>query len=206
FNDKLRVLLGARYDNISYHYKSFLQVTPVRADSRRFERVTPKLGVSYSLDDTKSVYANVGGGIEVPAGNETDPTPGAPPSLLNPLLDPIRSTTYEVGFKSMPPRSASRPFPLGYDVAGYDIEVTNEIVPYNGGRYYLTAAKARRQGAELGINAQSAVGLFGNGAFTFSNNKYRDYVVDSAVIFPTDPTKVGKIADYSNNEVVGVPS
>jgi iron complex outermembrane receptor protein len=152
------------------------------------------------------VYANIGGGIEVPAGNETDPTPGAPPALLNPLLDPIRSTTYEVGFKSMPSLARGVRFSLGYDVALYDIEVTNEIVPYNGGRYYLTAAKARRQGAEAGVTAQSAAGLFANGAFTFSHNTYRDYVVDSTVIFPTDPTKVGKFADYSGNDVVGIPN
>jgi len=141
----------------------------------------------------------------VPAGNETDPTPGAPPTLLNPLLDAIRSTTYEVGFKSMPQMGAGS-FALGYDVALYDIEVTNEIVPYNGGRYYLTAAKARRQGAEIGLNAVSRAGVFANGALPFSNHRYADYVVDSAVIFPTDPTKAGKTADYSDNKVVGVPS
>jgi iron complex outermembrane recepter protein len=139
----------------------------------------------------------------VPAGNETDPTPGAPPALLNPLLDPIRSTTYEVGVKSVGTRLGPA-VTLGYDVALYDIEVTNEIVPYNGGRYYLTAGKARRQGAELGLNA-TAGGVFTNVALTLSNNRYLDYVVDSAVIFPTDPTKVGQHADYSDNEVVGVP-
>jgi iron complex outermembrane receptor protein len=167
--------------------------------------VSPKLGINWLVGGSSSVYANVGGGIEVPAGTETDPTPGAPPALLNPLLDPIRSTTYEVGFKSMPSVSSSRSS-VSYDVALYDIEVDNEIVPYNGGRYYLTAAKARRQGAEAGVNVQSAAGLFANGAFTFSHNTYRDYVIDSAVIFPTDPTKVGKVADYSGNDVVGIPN
>ena len=122
------------------------------------------------------------------------------------MLDAIRSTTYEVGFKSMPSLAGGNTFVVGYDVALYDIEVTNEIVPYNGGRYYLTAAKARRQGAELGINAWSTSGLFGNGAFTLSKNTYQNYVVDSAVIFPTDPTKAGKRADYSDNDVVGLPS
>ena len=203
-NERLSLLLGARYDNVRYGYRSFLPSPPVKSDSKDFSRVSPKLGVNWLVNSTHSLYANVGGGIEVPAGNETDPTPGAPPALLNPLLDPIRSTTYEVGFKSVPQLRTSS-FSLGYDVALYDIEVANEIVPYNGGRYYLTAAKARRQGAELGLNAHSTAGIFGSAAVTFSNNKYIDYVVDSAVIFPTDPTKVGKRADYSDNDVVGVP-
>lgn len=206
FNDRLTLQLGARYDAIAYNYRSFLPAPPVRSDHRDFSRVSPKLGINWLVGSTQSIYANVGGGIEVPAGNETDPTPGAPPALLNPLLDPIRSTTYEVGFKSMPSLVGGNTFVVGYDVALYDIEVTNEIVPYNGGRYYLTAAKARRQGAELGINAQSTSGLFGNGAFTLSKNVYANYVVDSAVIFPTDPTKAGKRADYSDNDVVGLPS
>ena len=205
-NRRLTLLLGARYDAVAYNYRSFLPSPPVRSDHKDFTRVSPKLGVNWLVGESSSVYANVGGGIEVPAGNETDPTPGAPPALLNPLLDPIRSTTYEVGFKSMPSLASGDRFSLGYDVALYDIEVTNEIVPYNGGRYYLTAAKARRQGAEVGVTTESTAGLFANGAFTFSHNTYRDYVVDSAVIFPTDPTKAGKVADYSGNDVVGVPN
>jgi len=205
-NRHLTLLLGARYDAVAYRYRSFLPSPPVASDHRAFSRVSPKLGINWLVGASRSLYANVGGGIEVPAGNETDPTPGAPPALLNPLLDPIRSTTYEVGFKSMPSLSSGGRITVGYDIALYDIEVDNEIVPYNGGRYYLTAAKARRQGAEAGVSVQSAAGIFANGAFTFSHNIYRDYVVDSAVIFPTDPTKVGKFADYSGNDVVGVPN
>jgi iron complex outermembrane receptor protein len=155
--------------------------------------------VNWLLGASHAVYANVGGGIEVPAGNETDPTPGAPPALLHPLLDPIRSTSYEVGAKSAGGGA------LGYDVALYDIEVSLEIVPYSGGRYYLTAGRARRQGAEIGLTATSRAGLFANAALTLSRNRYRTYVVDSAVIAPTDPTKVGTRADYSGNAVVGVP-
>ena len=204
--DRLTLLLGARYDAVSYNYRSFLPAPPVRSDRRDFSRVSPKLGASWRLNPTHAVYANVGGGIEVPAGNETDPTPGAPPSLLNPLLDPIRSTTYEVGFKSLGARLAGGALTMGYDVALYDIEVTDEIVPYNGGRYYLSAGKARRRGAELGFTADTRAGPFLNGALTLSDNRYREYVVDSAVIFPTDPTKAGKRADYGGNRVVGVPS
>ena len=205
--ERLSLLLGARYDRVSYYYRSFLPTAPVRFDSRTFERVSPKIGINWRVGQTSSVYANVGGGIEVPAGNETDPTPGGatPAPLLNPLLDAITSTTYEVGFKTLGHQLGSLPLRAGLDVALYDTEVANEIVPYNGGRYYQTAGKARRQGAELGINAQSTVGVFGSAALTYSRNKYLRYVVDSSVQFPTDPTKVGKRADYSGNEVVGVP-
>jgi hypothetical protein len=98
-----------------------------------------------------------------------------------------------------------RNFVLGYDVALYNIAVTNEIVPYNGGRYYLTAASATRRGVEFGLDAQTKAGLFATAAVTLSDNVYDEYVVDSAVIFPDDPTKQGKVADYSDNKIVGLP-
>ena len=205
-SNRLVLLLGARYDRLSYNYRSFVASPPVRSDSKDFSRVSPKLGASWLLNATHSIYANYGGGIEIPAGNETDPTPGSPPALLNPLLDPILSTTYEVGFKGAPTMVGNAPLNLNYDVALYNIEIKNEIVPYNGGRYYLTAAKARRQGAELGLGATMPAGVFANAALTFSKNRYLNYVVDSAVILPNDPTKAGKRADYSNNSVVGVPN
>ncbi len=49
------------------------------------------------------------------------------------------------------------------------------------------------------------MGLFANAAVTLSKNTYVNYVVDSTVQFPTDPTKIGKCADYSGNAVVGIP-
>src|SRR6185503_15759157 len=170
-NDRLTLLLGARYDNVAYSYRSFLPAPPVRSDRRDFSRVSPKLGINWLVGSTRSIYANMGGGIEVPAGNETDPTPGAPPALLNPLLDPISSTSIEVGTKSRP-SMGDKSFVLGYDVALYNISVSNEIVPYNGGRYYLTAASATRRGIEFGLDAQTRAGFFATAALTLSNNVY----------------------------------
>jgi iron complex outermembrane recepter protein len=205
-NDRLNLVLGARYDNVAYYYRSFLANAPVKFDSKRFDRVSPKVGFTWLVTPTSSFYGNVGGGIEVPAGNETDPAPGPsapPPALLNPLLDAISSTTYELGYKSLSREIGASSVTLGYDVALYDTEVQNEIIPYSGGRYYATAAKARRQGLEIGAHANSRHGPFGNAALTFSNNTYADYVLDSAVI---NPANAGKKVDLSDNKVVGVPS
>lgn len=200
-SQQLRVQLGARYDNLAYYYQSFLPTPPVRRDTRNFSRITPKVAATWLLSATQSVYANVGGGVEIPAGNETDPLPGQPPALLNPLLEPIRSTTFEVGFKSLEGSSRTRTVSLGYDVALYDTEVTNEIIPYNGGRYYQTAGKARRSGAELGLNADTRAGVFAGVALTLSRNRYLEYLVDSTLL----GRPAGTQADYSGNKIVGIP-
>ncbi len=94
--------LGARYDDIRYIFRSF--ITPQLNDQRSFARVTPKLGVTFRASPTHTFYANLGGGVEAPAGNETDPVGTFGQDTLygiNPLLDPIRSTTVEVGTKQI---------------------------------------------------------------------------------------------------------
>jgi iron complex outermembrane receptor protein len=141
----------------------------------------------------------------VPAGNETDPTPTnpTPAPLLNPLLDAINSTTYELGVKSLPTQIGTSAISLGYDVALYDTEVQNDIIPYAGGRYYASAARARRSGLEIGANLQSTSGIFGGAALTFSKNKYLEYVVDSGIV---STATAGRKADLSDHDIVGIPS
>jgi iron complex outermembrane recepter protein len=191
--------LGVRYDNVTYYAQDFLN--PTLDDTRSFEKLTPKLGLLWKLSDRHSIYANLGGGIEVPAGNETDPAPGATnPTALNALLDLIESTTYEIGTKQALDLGSGFLRALFYDLALYHTNVTNEIVPYQGGRFYFTAAQARRTGAELGLELSTAPGLSIHGAVTVSRNTYSEYVVDS-----TYYSRPGLSADFSGNRIVGIP-
>jgi hypothetical protein len=80
--------------------------------------------------------------------------------------------------------------------------VRNEIVPYRGGRFYFTAGRARRTGLELGTTLRAEGGVSLTSAFTFSRNTYVEYRVDSVHY---DPAKAGRFADYSGNEIVGIP-
>jgi len=205
FNEKLSVIVGARYDNITYYSESFI-TSGYGLQTKSFERLTPKAGITYRLSPTQSFYANLGGGIEVPAGNETDPAGTYGQDLiylLNPLLDPIISTTYEIGTKQLIAFQKNNLLKsLSYDLALYYIDVKNDIIPYRGGRFYFTAGKTQRMGIELGTSAQFTHGLSINGAFTFSNNKYQEYLVDSVHY---DLNKAGKFANYKDNKVAGIP-
>jgi len=195
------VALGARYDAITYDYQNFLDPS---IDARKaFTGVTPKVGVTYRLGPLHSVYASVGGGVEAPAGNETDPasTFGQDTvTAINPLLDPIRSITYEAGTKHIVALGTGVIRDVSYDIAVYQTAVTDEIVPYRGGRFYFTAGRVRRRGAELGLRAVMANGLSLQTALAFADHRYREYVVDS--VHYGAP---GAFADYSGNRVVGVP-
>lgn len=201
FGSKLDLTLGLRYDNVSYYYDSYINP---KLDARKsFEHVTPKIGLLYRLSPNHTFYANVGGGVEVPAGNETEPigTFGTDTiTAINPLLEPIHSTTLEVGTKQIRTYTSGFLRGLSYDVALYHTRVTNEIVPYRGGRFYFTAARAKRSGAELGVAAATAPGIDVRTSFTFSDNRYDNYQVDSVHY-----GRPGQIADFSDNHIVGLP-
>jgi iron complex outermembrane receptor protein len=202
FGEHLGLDLGARWDEIRYDYRSF--INPKLNAEKSFSRVSPKIGLNYRVNPSHSFYANLGGGVEAPAGNETDPasTFGQDTvTAINPLLDPIRSTTWEVGTKQMLPLNAGMVSAFSYDLALYHTDVRNEIVPYRGGRFYFTAGKVRRRGAE------AAAALLGRndfelaGSLTVSQNRYIDYTVDSVHY-----GRAGRFADYAGNDVAGVPS
>ena len=198
---RLGLDLGARWDQIRYDYKDF--INPQLDDARNFSRVSPKIGVNYRAGATQSFYANVGGGVEAPAGNETDPasTFGQDTvTALNPLLDPIHSTTWEIGTRHLVPLRTRLASFLSYEAALYNTSVTNEIVPYRGGRFYFTAGKVRRQGAEFSAALLGADDLEIGGNMTVSRNKYREYVVDSVHY-----GRPGQFADYADNDQAGVP-
>jgi iron complex outermembrane receptor protein len=202
YNEKFSLSLGARYDNITYYYDSYID--PKLDDKRSFEHITPKVGISYRFSPTHSVYANLGGGVEVPAGNEVDPSPAFGTDTvrgLNPLLEPITSTTIEVGTKHILPIGGDEQLAmLTYDVALYWLEVRNDIIPYDDGGFYFTAGKTRRMGAEIGGRLEFNFGLSVEPSLTLSSNKYTEYTIDS--VHYGAP---GKFVDLKNNKMAGVP-
>jgi len=204
FNEKVSVIVGGRYDDITYYSEDFL-APQFGKQQRSFTRFTPKAGITYRFSPVHSIYANLGGGVEVPAGNETDPagTYGQDTVyLLSPLLEPINSTTIEVGTKQIISFDQYSAFKfINYELALYYIKLTNDIIPYRGGRFYFTAGKSHRIGAELSSTFQFAQGISLDAALTLSENKYDEYKVDSAHYGVP-----GKFADYTNNKTAGIPS
>jgi iron complex outermembrane receptor protein len=171
-----------------------------------YERFTPKAGITWRMNEDMSLYANIGGGIEVPAGNEIDPPASLSSFVINPLLKPIESTSLEVGYKSQ--TYSNNWLGIGQaevksDIALYSISTINDIIPYAGGRFYFSAGKTERIGCEFSHAVRWNNGISMNLTLTASKNTYIDYVIDSIV----DGAKTGaSYVDYSNKEIAGIPS
>ncbi len=191
FHERWSVRVAARYDVLWYIAEDF--VDPTIDATKRFERVTPKASLSYRAGE-HTLYASLGGGVEAPAFNEIDPPPSAPPTALNPFLEPMHSVTYELGAKGGVTSGALGR--LDYDAALYWIEVRNDIVPEEGGAYFSTAGRSRRRGGELGFGWHAPVaGLTLGGALTVSDNRFLDY----------QPVIDGVTHDFADRKVPGLP-
>ncbi|MBX9929682.1 MAG: TonB-dependent receptor [Gemmatimonadaceae bacterium] len=199
-SDHLGLSVGARYDAITYSSKDFF---PGGLSSTKvFSRVTPKLGVTWTRRPGSVWYANLGGGVEAPAGNETDPASTFGQDkvhFINPLLNPIRSTTYEVGSRGAHGTTGLAKA-LTYDVAGYFAQITDDIVPYRGGRFYFTAGSVHRVGVEATSELTFGDGISAQGTLTLNRHTYAEYLVDSVHY-----GRAGRTADYAGNRTVGVP-
>ena len=207
-DDEISFILGGRYDKVTYYNEIYIDgAAPVfSGQNMSYERFTPKAGITWRMNEDMSLYANIGGGIEVPAGNETDPPASLSSFVINPLLKPIESTSLEVGYKS---QTYSNDW-LGIgqaevksDIALYSISTINDIIPYAGGRFYFSAGKTERIGCEFSHAVRWNNGFSMNLTLTASKNTYIDYVIDSIV----DGAKTGaSYVDYSNKEIAGIPS
>lgn len=200
----MSVVIGLRYDNITYSAQNYID--PSIDQTKSFTQITPKLGLAWHLDEGTTLYANLGGGIEVPAFNEIDPpAAGGQDTVysINPLLEPIRSTTYEIGWKGRSTSAHDLINAFTYDVAAYYIDVRNDIIPYRDGRFYMTAGRSRRLGAEFGGGIVTQFGVTFNASLTYLQSEYVDYTIDSAFV---DPARAGRTTSYAGNAMAGIPS
>lgn len=201
YDESISLLLGLRYDVLTYYNQDFMKLN--KKEQKDFTKLTPKFGISYRVTPHNTIYFNIGSGVEVPAGNETDPDPDNEKIyLINPLLEPIVSNTYELGTKNYFELGNSIIKNIFTEISGFYIQTTNDIIPYSGGKFYMTAGKTNKFGVELFLDMQLIAGLNVNGSFTFMNSKYAEYVVDSIYY---DKNKAGKLANFKDNKVAGVP-
>lgn len=208
FGESFNVLFGGRFDNITYFNQTFYdEGSPAikTMEEKAFTHFTPKIGISYLISENNSLFVNYGGGVEVPAGNETDPAPtnGADTVYnINPLLEPIVSTTIEFGTKGRYYNENSSLNSFTYELAAFMINTTNEIIPYQGGKFYFSAGKTQRVGLELGVKLQFMDNMEITSSVSIMQSKFVEYKVDSVHY---NKSKVGIYADFKNNKIPGLP-
>ncbi len=196
-------LVGARWDKITYFAENFYNIDNnprLPLEKKSFDKLTPKAAISFRIAPEHSLYLSMGGGVEVPAGNETNPNniqDTVQHLQMNMLLDPIISTTYELGTKQLIKFDDGFFNYISYDAALYYIGVKNELVPYSEGAYFMSVGKTERIGVELALETKFLDCLSFNTALTYMSGKYTNYKIDTLY--------AGFNADYTDNKIAGIP-
>ncbi len=156
---------AVRYDTARLRFED--ELTPANNGTKRYERVTPRAGLTYTPWSALTLYANYGEGFRVPT---TDELFAFGVGSSDPNLRPVKSRTYEVGLRA-------RPWDwLETTAALFLTDVRDEIVfdptvpPFGQNR---NSPESRRQGVEVGakVRPHKRVDILLN--YTFTDARFR---------------------------------
>lgn len=189
--DRAQLQLGLRADATTFEVADRLitATNPDDSGERRMRSWNPSAGISVRVGREARIFANAGTAFETPTTTELANRPDGAGGF-NPELDPQRTRSVEVGVNG---------FTTGtwYQAALYASRVTGALVPFEvpgtpGRQFFRNAAAATHRGAELMAGGRLMGGLDARAAYTFTDARYRDYLVDAV--------------SYEGNRLPGVAS
>jgi iron complex outermembrane receptor protein len=173
---RLTALAGLRYDITSFEAEDRLitETNPDDSGERTMNAFSPSIGLSYELFDRSSLYGNIATSFETPTAtelaNQEDGSGG-----FNPVLDPQRTISYEVGLKGVVAGGRA-----GYQLSAYRANIEDALVPFtapNERTYYRNAGSAVHQGVELGLSVVPADPINVDIAYTWVDARFDEYTV-----------------------------
>lgn len=145
--ERLRFTLGLRYDKMAFDYENHLDMT---TGQKSYEKVTPKLGLTYDLLNDKGLYANYSEGFSPPGLTSIfrkRPATGEPGFYYN--LEPAKFNNIEVGGWAAFVQNK-----IYVDVAVYQMIGHNELLSIkkqDNSTDYQSAGKTLHRGIEYGV-------------------------------------------------------
>lgn len=176
-SEKLKLNTGLRYDFNTFDYTNntssgqYGSSNYYRPENRddEFKHLSPKLSLSYFLEDKAQVYARYANGFRIPSSNRLysqQKTSG----ITSYTLDPETTNTYEVGFKKV--------FEKSYvDFALFYMDIKDTITRRehtNGDRYYENGGTSVHKGVELTYNQNINDLISTKLAYSYSKHNYKD--------------------------------
>lgn len=201
--DTVAFTAGIRYDRIKFSVDDSFLVDGDDSGSLTFDNMSPMFGLRWSPLREVNFYGNISTAFETPTTAEfANPAAGGTAGGFNPNLGPQSAINYEIGVKGVVPQW----WFLSYDVAFYQIDVEDELVPFQFAgdtrNFFENAGETRRRGIELALSANPLPGLRTTLAYTFSDFKFTDFV--SQTRDPLTGDVVGQ-AVFDGNYIPGIP-
>ena len=201
----LRVTAGLRYDRIRYDMSNRIAALATSQATRiygqipeatvDFERLSPKLGATWALSPSASLYASWNHGFRTPsesqlfrAGAGATPEEAQARAQLALDLKPIKATQVELGARG---EAAG----WTYDAVVYNLEKEDDLVSQRDLATNVTtsvnAGKTRHRGIEVGLGTAFAGAWRLDAALSYAKHTYVEWITANA--------------DFSGNEIEAAP-
>lgn len=185
--EKVRVVMGGRYDTINYNFVNYL--TPGTADgapneSQDFSHFSPKLGATYTVSEGANLFANASQGFTPPKVSQLYGKSAIPD------LRPATYDSYEMGVRMAFLERALKLNATVFQLEGKDTIVSYTISPGNSEN--RNAGSTRSTGLE--VNLSYDAGMFdGRLGTAVAHHQYVEY-------------KPSATLDYSGKDMPEAPN
>ncbi|MGD8323849.1 MAG: TonB-dependent receptor, partial [Gammaproteobacteria bacterium] len=186
-SDTIALSFGIRFNDVEYDVSDrYFADGFDDSGTLKFSDTSPMLGINVALTDALNIYANFSTSFETPTTTElanSDASGG-----FNQSLDSQTAENLEVGLRgSFGERNL-------FEVAVFDIEVDNELLPWesqSGREFFRNAGSSSRTGVEFSLVSEPTSRLRTTLSYTVS-----DFEFDNYVTFDGD--------NYSGNDIPGI--
>ncbi|WP_419764888.1 MAG: TonB-dependent receptor [Arcobacter sp.] len=129
--------------------------------------ISPKIGFSYALSDTHSIYSSLASANQAPTDNELK----ANKTNNKGTLDKTTSVNYEIGLKA-------RDVKYSYDIALYQNDISDEVTATKDGflTYYQNAGKTQKRGLEFTGSYNLTSELSFGASYAYSYYKFKSFM------------------------------
>ncbi len=169
--ERLRVVAGARYDNVRFEARDRFLTDGDDSGARTLDRFSWSGGVEFDARTNLQAYANISTAFQTPTTTElANPSGGGG---FNPAVDPQTAVNYEIGARFRPTPSVRT------ELALFLLKLDDELIPFtsaSGRDYFRNAGRSERKGAEFGVEVNLVAGLDWRASYTAMDAHYRDYV------------------------------
>lgn len=188
---ELSLFLGSRYDYYRIQVRDDFLENGDQSGDRTMKQLSPMTGVSWNLNSSSSIYANLASSFQTPTANEMsnrqDGTGG-----FNPALNPEHRKTLEAGFRHRTPAYHG-------SLSVWTNRAEDMILPFQtseGGQiYYRNAGEVHASGLEIQGFLTANHWLELDYAYSWSVHKFESYVVEDG----------STSLNLKGNKVPGVP-
>ena len=179
--EKLTATTGIRYDyekreatfngfgDATFVDGVFTQTVPDQTERGDYSAISPKLAISYAVNERSNLYASYTRGFRAGGINAQ----GGLPENVSQTFNPEFSDNYELGYKTILANNKLSIGASAFLIQWQDLQFFNLVAPFTYARENV--GDAQSMGLELEISAIPIKGLQLDGSFGLNQTEYKDF-------------------------------